>query len=265
MMEGWVKVHRSILDNPLWQDKPFSKGQAWVDIILLANHTPQKIMLGNSIVEIEAGSFVTSELKLAERWGWSKTKTRAFLKLLQDEQMIDKISDRKKTTINVVNYSRFQSFQTTEKPQKDHEKTAKEPLLIHKQECKNERNNNTSNEVLYAESEKSSSAQYHVIQELYNTVCGSYPRLVKMSEKRKKAIRARMSTGYTVEDFKTLFRKAEASDFLKGKNKRNWRADFDWLICDSNMTKTLEGKYDNEKPAESEEGGYESSSSTRLW
>lgn len=58
---------------------------------------------------------------------------------------------------------------------------------------------------------------YATIRELYNSVCGSYPRLVKMSEARKKAINARMKTGYTLDDFQTLFEKAEASDFLKGK------------------------------------------------
>lgn len=100
---------------------------------------------------------------------------------------------------------------------------------------------------------------YHTIQDNFNSVCRSYPRLVKMSEKRKKAIRARMKTGYTLEDFKKLFEIAEESEFLKGKNSRNWSADFDWLICDSNMAKTLEGKYDNREvkpsPGPSYRGG----------
>ena len=43
----------------------------------------------------------------------------------------------------------------------------------------------------------------------------------------------------------TLFKKAEASDFLKGKNGRDWQATFDWLIKDNNMAKVLEGNYDN--------------------
>ena len=85
------------------------------------------------------------------------------------------------------------------------------------------------------------------IQELYNSICKSYPRLTKISEKRKKAINARMKTGYTLDDFQRVFEKAESSDFLKGKNKRDWSATFDWLICDSNMAKVLDGNYDNVK------------------
>ena len=87
------------------------------------------------------------------------------------------------------------------------------------------------------------STDFATIRELYNSVCGSYPRLVKLSEARKKAIRARIRSGYTVDDFKRLFEEAENSAFLKGANSRNWSATFDWLIADSNMAKVLEGKY----------------------
>lgn len=92
------------------------------------------------------------------------------------------------------------------------------------------------------------SAQITTIRELYNSVCGSYPRLVKLSEARKKAIRARLRAGYTVEDFRRLFEMAETSDFLKGKNRRNWSATFDWLIADANMAKVLDGNYNNQGP-----------------
>lgn len=45
--------------------------------------------------------------------------------------------------------------------------------------------------------------------------------------------------------FRELFTKAEQSDFLKGNNKSNWKANFDWLLNQKNMIKVLEGNYDN--------------------
>ena len=66
-----------------------------------------------------------------------------------------------------------------------------------------------------------------------------------MSDARKKAIAARIHSGYTVEDFQRVFEKAQASSFLKGSNNRNWRASFDWLLKDSNMAKVLDGNYDD--------------------
>ena len=91
---------------------------------------------------------------------------------------------------------------------------------------------------------------YQQIADMYNDTCVSFPRLMSLSEKRKKAIKARLKQ-YTIEDFKTLFTKAEASNFLKGANERDWSANFDWLIMDSNMAKVLSGNYDNKpkKPA----------------
>lgn len=86
---------------------------------------------------------------------------------------------------------------------------------------------------------------YSKIKELYNSICTAYPKCTAMSEARKKAIAARIHSGYTVEDFQRVFEKAQASSFLKGSNNRNWRASFDWLLKDSNMAKVLDGNYDD--------------------
>ncbi len=94
------------------------------------------------------------------------------------------------------------------------------------------------------EGDKKESINYQQIADMYNGTCVSFPRLTSISDSRKKAIRARLKT-YSVGDFSTLFQKAEDSDFLKGKNNRDWSATFDWLIKDSNMAKVLDGNYDN--------------------
>jgi len=93
------------------------------------------------------------------------------------------------------------------------------------------------------------------IQELYNSICVSFPRCSVLSDARRKAIRARFSSGYTLEQFEELFRKAEASHFLRGQNPRNWRADFDWLINDANMAKVLSGNYDDHDRQAPQRGG----------
>lgn len=85
---------------------------------------------------------------------------------------------------------------------------------------------------------------YTGIVAAYNEICVSFPSVKAISDARKKAIKARLKQ-YTPDDFKTLFSKAEASSFLKGKNKNNWSATFDWLIKDSNMAKVLDGNYDD--------------------
>lgn len=89
------------------------------------------------------------------------------------------------------------------------------------------------------------SVPYETIKKLYNTLCPSFSRCTSLSDARKKAIKARFTAGYDEADFETLFRMAEASSFLKGRNNRNWIATFDWLIKDANMAKVLDGNYDD--------------------
>lgn len=79
---------------------------------------------------------------------------------------------------------------------------------------------------------------------LYHSVCISYPKVISLSEARKRAIRARLKM-YSMDDFRMLFEKAEASSFLKGANNRNWSANFDWMIKDANMAKVIDGNYDD--------------------
>jgi hypothetical protein len=167
-----------------------------------------------------------------ERWGWGKTKTRAFLDLLQNDQMIIKKSDRKKTTITIVNYGDYAVMKTTDKPQADCEQTTSRPRA--------DTNNNDNND--------NNENKYIHIKDMYNEICVSFPRLTVLSVKRKQAIKARLNT-YTIEQITEVFTKAEASDFLKGKNNRNWQANFDWMMNDTNMAKILDGNYDNKKGA----------------
>jgi hypothetical protein len=86
---------------------------------------------------------------------------------------------------------------------------------------------------------------------LYHEICKSYPRVRSISDNRRKAINARLRT-HSIDDIKEVFEKAENSSFLKGKNKRNWSANFDWLMTDNNFCKILDGNYDDkqEKPKE---------------
>lgn len=85
------------------------------------------------------------------------------------------------------------------------------------------------------------------IVELYHAICTSYPKLRAIEGNRQKLIAGRWKKYRTLDAFRELFEKAEASDFLKGDNDRGWTADFDWLIRPTNMSKVLEGKYDNDR------------------
>ena len=82
------------------------------------------------------------------------------------------------------------------------------------------------------------------IIDAFNEICVSFPKVMTLSEARKKAIKARLKT-YSHAEILAVFQLAEDSDFLKGANNRNWSANFDWIMKDSNFAKILDGNYNN--------------------
>ena len=151
-MSGWIKLHRSIQDHWLWEgEKPFDKRSAWIDILLLVNHEGKKILLGNEIVYVNRGEHITSEPKLAERWGWSRTKVRNFLKLLEQEQMIkNKKEGKKRTRLIVLNYNDYQGLENNERTRREQgenkEKTTEEQGENINKNDKNDKNEKNDKE-----------------------------------------------------------------------------------------------------------------------
>ena len=112
--KNFFLVNRSLLAHWLWQDKPFSKGQAWIDLIALANYADTKVVSRGEVVTCKRGDVNFSILYLSERWGWSRGKTARFLKLLESDSMVKINATTNRTTITIENYERFQTEQTTD-------------------------------------------------------------------------------------------------------------------------------------------------------
>jgi len=115
MKSGWIKLHRSFRGHWLWKTKePFTKREAWIDLLMCANFTDNKIPLGGGVVEIRRGQQARSELTLADEWKWSRGKVRRFLKCLEDDSMIVQHKTHLTSVITICNYERFQGDDTAD-------------------------------------------------------------------------------------------------------------------------------------------------------
>lgn len=138
-MTGWISLHRTIENHWLYEEnRKFSKFEAWIDILLMVNHTDKKVTLGNELINVKRGERITSLRKLSERWNWSITKVDSFLRLLESDSMIELKKDTKKTLISVVNYDIYQNLEIKKRHGKDGEKTQKR---IEKETEKNQKEN----------------------------------------------------------------------------------------------------------------------------
>lgn len=115
--KGWIKLHRKVLDCWIWNNKPYDKARAWIDLLLLAMHHDKKIMLDDNVVTvIPRGCYMTSVLKLAERWGWSRNKVKRFLDVLECEQMLTTKRTNIGTLVTIVNYDVYQVSEQDDEP-----------------------------------------------------------------------------------------------------------------------------------------------------
>lgn len=114
--KGYFKVDRGLFDHWLWSEKPFSKGQAWVDLVGLANHKDTKRVKGGVVQVFKKGTVNRSMKELADRWGWNRKTVKRFLNDLAADRMLSVQSTRtgaqQGTRITIVNYGKYQSVGT---------------------------------------------------------------------------------------------------------------------------------------------------------
>ena len=121
-MDGWIKLHRQIQDNGFWTCESFTRGQAWVDLLLLASYTESFFYVRGVKVNLERGQLAWGEVKLSERWKWSRSKLRKFLKDLEKEQQIKQHNSNVIQVITILNYDKYQEKEQQSEQQSEQQK-----------------------------------------------------------------------------------------------------------------------------------------------
>lgn len=111
---GYVSLWRKIQNNHLWLLEPFTKGQAWVDLFLLANFKDGTINIRGNIIAIKRGQLGWSEESLGERWKWSRGKVKRYLNYLETVQQIIQQKSYVISLITVINYDKYQKNSTAD-------------------------------------------------------------------------------------------------------------------------------------------------------
>lgn len=106
---GWIKLHRKSVENPMYFSEPFDKWHAWTDLLLMVAHEKKQFISKGQLVTLEPGQMITSLPILAERWQWSVNRVRRYLKLLSGMGMCNVSGTAHGTTITVVKWAFYQS------------------------------------------------------------------------------------------------------------------------------------------------------------
>lgn len=107
-MIGYIKLYRQLFENPDYFAEKFSRIQAWIDLLLLANYEDGYIFVRGIRVEVKRGQLAKSLDYLAERWKWSKHTVLNYLKELETALQIALQRQNSISLITIVNYEKFQ-------------------------------------------------------------------------------------------------------------------------------------------------------------
>lgn len=152
--KGWICLHRAIQDTWLWDEKPFSKGQAFVDLLLLANYKDVKTPYKGEVITCKRGDVNRSILSLANRWGWDRKTVRKYLSILEKDGKVKVYATTHRTTITIVNYGYYQDIGTTKGITKGTTKSQQEGQQSTSKVDINNNDNNENNENKYSANHK---------------------------------------------------------------------------------------------------------------
>lgn len=244
----WIKITTDIFDDEkmlLIESLPDANAiiVVWFKLLCLAGK------MNNSGVFMMNDRIAYTDKMLSTIFRMKESTVQLALETFEQFGMIELIDG----VITIPNWGKHQSLEQLEARReyqkeyhREYRKKQKELAVVDSKHLRKHLRNDDVNslEEDKEREEEKEKINYKQIMDMFNNLCPSFPSLKSLSDSQKKAIKARMHT-YSIDDFATLFNKAEASDFLKGSNDRNWSATFDWLIKDANMAKVLDGNYDS--------------------
>ena len=108
---GYVRIYRSILDNPTFRN--LEEAMFFAYLVIKANWRPGERRYDDRVYRLDRGELVIGSRKLAEEFGWSHKKVRTFVKHLIDASMI--IQKRaqhgahRAPITTICNYEKFQT------------------------------------------------------------------------------------------------------------------------------------------------------------
>lgn len=237
MDNGYISIHRKIRDSFVWDKDNPKLLMAWLDILMMANWKPKQKVIKGKVVEIPRGSFVTSYVKLAERWGVHRDTAKRWMKLFETEKMVKIRSNNSYTYVTVENYDSYQtigSYDTTAE-------TSAEATQLNKD------NKHISNIKDITSGSDEPHTNFQKVIDEWNKLPLQSIKRISTNSNRYKMLNARVKE-YGVDDVLEAIRNVGNSSFLLGQNHKGWSATFDWVIRPNNFIKVLEGNYTDKLP-----------------
>jgi uncharacterized phage protein (TIGR02220 family) len=189
--QGYIKLYRKTMCSPIWQDPHYLK--LWMYCLMKASHKEHKQLVGNQIVILQPGDFITGRTALSDDLNKGmkpaqKLNELSWWRHLDNLEKWEMLNIKKTNKYSVISIVKWVDYQEAEQ-QLNNNRTSNEQQL------------NTNKNVKNVKNEKEEIPFKEIISYL-NEKSGS--NFKHSAEGNKKEIRARWNEKFRLEDFKNV-------------------------------------------------------------
>ena len=230
--------------------EPFCKPMCFIDLLINATHKPIKIRTSKGEILLQRGELSYSIRYLAKRWTVSVRHCRTTLNTFVKEGRISIRIVNGINVINIVNYNLYQGelYDEITDTKNDTTSDTNNKNNINKNIINKNNIKKISTNVDIKESRIQNEIDFEKLCEYWNQQmiennC-TIPQIQRITDRRKQVVLSRLRE-FSKDDIIQVIENCARSDFLNGRNNRNFIASFDWAFLPNNFIKILEGNYNN--------------------
>ena len=147
---GWIKLHRKLLDNPVVM-KDSDHLAVWIYLLLNASHTEYPVLFGGKKISLKAGQLITGRKSIASTLGISESKVRRILDLFEIDQQIDRQRSNKNSLVSILNWDKYQIFDQQIDQQATNKRPTSDQQVTTNKNNKNIKNIKECKEIIYSD------------------------------------------------------------------------------------------------------------------
>lgn len=152
-MEGWIKLHRKILDSALWIHLKHDQRSVMITCLLRATHKERKWIWKGKEITLNPGQLIISYKKFSAECGVSIQTLRTSISKLERHGFLTRESTRESTKLTICKWDDYQNIENqtntqTNKRLTHDQHTTNTPLTTNKNDNKKENENNEEREIV---------------------------------------------------------------------------------------------------------------------
>ena len=140
-MEGWISLHRRLLESEIFQNEKLLK--VWIWCLLKATHKEHEQLVGMQRVKLNKGQFLFGRKKASEELKMSENMVYRYMKFLKDEGNIDIKTNNKYSVVTIEKWEEYQNKEKEIDIKKNNKQTT------NRQQIDTNNNVNNGNNIVY--------------------------------------------------------------------------------------------------------------------